>query len=85
VHRQLGEQMAAFLGKDLRNQRPAMAMGPADADPLKRFSPMENLHPYAKQLGQGLTRGIRPDMMRGGNRLNSPRLFPPARLRRGRN
>lgn len=60
--RLLGEQMKAYLAKDLKNQRPHMAMTGYDA--LDRFSP-EAGNPYATALGGltgrgGLARGVRP-------------------------
>lgn len=63
VARLLGEQMKAYLAKDLRNQRPHMAMA-GGADPLGRFDPSSG-NPYATSLGglagRGpLARGVRP-------------------------
>jgi len=61
--RLLGEQMKAYLAKDLKNQRPRAAnLGGNDA--LDRFSP-EQANPFAGQLGSlagrgGLARGLRP-------------------------
>ena len=86
THRQLGEQMAAFLGKDLRNQRPAMAMGPSDVDPLKRFDPGAR-NPFADRLGRGaLSRGLRAGMPQA--RFPGPatrKAQGPVSWRRGRN
>lgn len=62
--RLLGEQMKAYLAKDLRAQRPHMAQ-PGGRDALDRFSP-EGSNPYAASLGAplpapgGLARGMRP-------------------------
>lgn len=67
--RLLGEQMKAYLAKDLKNQRPHMAQ-PGGQDALDRFSPDYGLNPFASQLGQGmagrgaLARGVRPDTAR---------------------
>jgi hypothetical protein len=61
VARLLGEQMKAYLAKDLRNQRPHMGQ-PGGRDPLDRFSP-DAANPLASQLGAGfggLSRGYRP-------------------------
>lgn len=63
VSRLLGEQMKAYLAKDLRNQRPHMGQ-PGGRDALDRFSP-EAMNPFAAQLGTGmggLSRGMRPGM-----------------------
>lgn len=62
--RLLGEQMKAYLAKDLRNQRPHAAMQSPDA--MDRFSP-ESGNPYAGALGGlagrgALSRGMRPGM-----------------------
>jgi hypothetical protein len=64
--RLLGEQMKAYLAKDLKNQRPHMAQ-PGGYDALDRFSP-DFQNPYAGSLGglQGrgaLARGMRPATM----------------------
>lgn len=59
--RLLGEQMKAYLAKDLRNQRP-LASQPGGRDALDRFSP-DAQNPLAAQLGAGfggLSRGYRP-------------------------
>jgi hypothetical protein len=61
VARLLGEQMKAYLAKDLRNQRPHMAE-PGGRDAMDRFSP-DTMNPLASQLGAGfggLSRGMRP-------------------------
>jgi hypothetical protein len=64
--RLLGEQMKAYLGKDLRNQRPHAAQ-PGGRDALDRFAP-ESMNPYASALGVpggthgGLARGMRPGL-----------------------
>jgi hypothetical protein len=72
--RLLGEQMKAYLAKDLKNQRPRGAM--SDNDPLSRFNPEHN--PYAAALGRGvgggngmgaLARGVRPMPGRGMGRM----------------
>jgi hypothetical protein len=68
--RLLGEQMKAYLAKDLRNQRPHMGQ-PGGRDALDRFSP-EEMNPLAAQLGaapgSGLSRGLRPGMASGMGR-----------------
>jgi hypothetical protein len=58
--RLLGEQMKAYLAKDLKNQRPRGGMV-GGTDPLDRFSPDQG-NPYATSLGGrgGLARGMRP-------------------------
>lgn len=90
VARLLGEQMKAYLAKDLRNQRPHMAQ-PGGRDALDRFAP-EAANPYASALGSpvpgmgGLARGMRPAVggARGG-RVSSGRAGGgPASLRRHR-
>src|SRR5579859_519755 len=64
VARLLGEQMKAYLAKDLKLQRPHMAQ-PGGHDALDRFSP-DSSNPYANALagmmaGRGaLARGMRP-------------------------
>lgn len=63
----LAEQMNQYLGKELRNLRPGMAMSPAATDPFKRFDPYDSqLNPLAAAMGmQGrgaLARGMRPQM-----------------------
>lgn len=61
VARLLGEQMKAYLAKDLRNQRPHMGQ-PGGRDAMDRFSP-DAVNPLASQLGAGfggLSRGMRP-------------------------
>jgi hypothetical protein len=63
--RLLGEQMKAFLAKDLRNQRPHMG-NQGGHDPFDRFSPDAG-NPLAAELGSaygrgGLSRGFRPGM-----------------------
>jgi hypothetical protein len=66
VARLLGEQMKAYLAKDLRNQRPHMGQ-PGGRDALDRFSP-DAMNPLAAELGSAtgrgsLARGMRPGMM----------------------
>ena len=60
----LGEQMKAYLAKDLKTQRPHMSQ-PGGQDAFDRFSP-EYANPFAVQLGgspgTGLARGVRPGM-----------------------
>jgi hypothetical protein len=71
--RLLGEQMKAFLAKDLRNQRPHMAQ-PGGYDALDRFSP-DYANPLAAALGGGmagrgaLARGMRPGLMPSRGRI----------------
>lgn len=65
VQKLLGEQLSAYLGQDLANARPGVAMGPAQTDPFRRFDPDEAMmNPYAGALamqGHGaLARGMRP-------------------------
>jgi hypothetical protein len=73
VARLLGEQMKAYLAKDLRNQRPHTGQ-PGGRDALDRFSP-EAANPYAGALGGpasgrgGLARGMRPGFPGRGGRL----------------
>lgn len=67
--RLLGEQMKAFLAKDLKARRPFMAQ-PGGRDALDRFSP-EGSNPYSASLGAplagigGLARGMRPGTGQG--------------------
>jgi hypothetical protein len=83
--RLLGEQMKAYLAKDLRNQRPHAGQ-PGGRDALDRFSP-EGGNPYANALSGpmsahgGLARGMRPALPGRGGRLSSGR---PASMRRHR-
>jgi hypothetical protein len=61
----LGEQLAAYLGQDLKNARPGMAMSPMQTDPFRRFDPDQAMmNPYAAAMsleGHGaLARGMRP-------------------------
>lgn len=78
--RLIGEQMKAYLAKDLKNQRPHAAL-PGGLDPLSRFDPGgQALNPYAAALGaglgnSGLSRGVRPGMGRvpGGRALRRHR------------
>lgn len=83
THELLGEQMNAFLRRDLANQRPAMAMGRPATDPYARFDPAEG-NPYAGQLGAGLARGMHPGQMPGGRPPVMPRRMGAASLRRHR-
>lgn len=85
--RLLGEQMKAYLAKDLRNQRPRAAMN-GGSHPLDRFSP-DQVNPYAGSLGGmpgamagrgGLARGLRPAARAG---LSGMTGRPPAAGRPG--
>jgi hypothetical protein len=84
--RLLGEQMKAYLAKDLRNQRPHMAMA-GTYDPLDRFSP-ESANPYAAALGKpmgaqgALARGMRPGMPGRMGRAGTGRMGAAARRHR---
>jgi hypothetical protein len=65
VFKLLGEQLSAYLGQDLRNARPGMAMSPAQTDPFRRFDPDEaGMNPFATAMAMqghgGLARGMRP-------------------------
>jgi len=85
--RLLGEQMKAYLARDLRNQRPHMAQ-PGGQDAMDRFSPESN--PYATSLGRGagqggLARGMRQGVPGRMGRSQSGRLGTgPAGMRRHR-
>ena len=87
--RLLGEQMKAYLAKDLKNQRPHVSQfGGQDA--LDRFSP-EHMNPYAASLGVpsgirgGLARGMRPAPVGRGGRTGGGRLgMSPLGARRHR-
>lgn len=86
--RLLGEQMKAYLAKDLRNQRPHMGQ-PGGHDALDRFSP-DFANPFAGALGgmQGrgaLARGVRPGQLPGRpGRLPARSGLGPAGMRRHR-
>lgn len=89
VARLLGEQMKAYLAKDLRAQRPHMSQ-PGGRDALDRFMP-EHANPYAASLGApggqfgGLSRGMRPGTMgRAGNAAAGRLGRAPAAMRRHR-
>lgn len=80
--RLLGEQMKAYLAKDLRNQRPHAAMQGLDA--MDRFSPDAG-NPYAAALGGlggrgALARGMRPGMPGAAGRMGR---VPAGRLGSG--
>lgn len=80
--RLLGEQMKAYLAKDLKNQRPHMGMQGLDA--MDRFSP-EFGNPYAAALGGlggrgALARGMRPGMPGAAGRMGR---VPAGRLGNG--
>lgn len=85
VARLLGEQMKAYLAKDLRNQRPHAAQ-PGGRDALDRFMP-ESANPYANALSGpvagrgGLARGMRPGLPGRAGRLPSGRPAPSRRHR----
>jgi hypothetical protein len=70
----LGEQMKAFLANDLASLRPRGAL-PGGADPLRRFDP-EQYNPFAGQLGQGLSRGMRPQGATVRGALQRPAAVP---------
>lgn len=85
VARLLGEQMRAYLAKDLRTQRPQAAQQ-GGRDALDRFAP-DGFNPYAGALSApltgrgGLARGMRPDMPGAGARLPRGRPAPSRRHR----
>lgn len=76
--RLLGEQMKAYLARDLKNQLPRSAQ-PGGHDALDRFSP-DFANPYAGALGGNpggtgaLARGMRPGMTGRAGRVPSGRL-----------
>jgi hypothetical protein len=80
--RLLGEQMKAYLAKDLKNQRPHVAMQGYDA--MDRFSPDAG-NPYSAALGGlggrgALSRGMRPGMPGAAGRMGR---VPAGRLGNG--